>query len=416
MEVDLLYKKFKEAEKAKNVEEITDCILEAMEICEGLKDNFPIKLQEILYYADTLLYQAIKAVNEKNAERAQLLAYTVFKYRAPIPQGLFIFFYLLGRVNYISKNYTRAAKFFYLQDNYRAEEWGDFDELSYFYRANSLAMQERFEEAEMLYEKILSIHAEFPEVKNNLELVHKDSNENLILEVSSLWNFCDWQDIPIFINARDRVGVLRKLINWLLKAGYRNLIILDNNSTYPKLLEYYSKLEEDSRVKVVLLKKNLGYKALWLSNILEDMKISTPYVYTDPDVLPIDECPKDFMKRLIELLDSNHEIRKVGLSLLWEDITIDNKEKFRRTQFDFFKRGYIGDNVSYANIDTTFALYSNLRIYSLRFSLRTYGDFRLRHLPWYFNYKKLPEDEKYYLEHADRNSVTTVQDKIINKD
>ena len=209
---------------------------------------------------------------------------------------------------------------------------------------------------------------------------------------------------------------MRKLVNWLLKAGYRNLIILDNNSTYPKLLEYYSKLEEDSRVKVVLLKKNLGYKALWLSNILEDMKISTPYVYTDPDVLPIDECPKDFMKRLIKILDSNHEIRKVGLSLLWEDITIDDKEKHRRREFDFFKRGYLGDNISYANVDTTFALYSNLRIYSLRFSMRTYGDFRLRHLPWYFNYKKLPEDEKYYLEHADRNSVTTVQDKIISKD
>lgn len=416
MEVDLLYKKFKNAEKAENIEEITDCLLEAMEIYESSKDNIPVKLKEILYHLETAFYQAMKAVNEKNSERAQLLAYSVFKYSAPIPQGLFVFFYLLGRVNYISKNYTRAAKFFYLQDNYRAEEWQDFDELSYFYRANSLAMQERFEEAEMLYEKILSIHADFPEVQNNLELVHKDTNENLILEVSSLWNFCDWQDVPIFINSRDRVGVLRKLINWLLKAGYRNLIILDNNSTYPKLLEYYSKLEEDERVKVVLLKKNLGYKAIWLSNILEDMKISTPYVYTDPDVLPIDECPKDFMKRLIEVLDSNHEIRKVGLSLLWEDITIDDKEKHRRREFDFFKRGNIGDNVSYANVDTTFALYSNLRIYSLRFSLRTYGDFRLRHLPWYFNYKKLPEDEKYYLEHADRNSVTTVQDKIINKD
>lgn len=416
MEVDLLYKKFKNAEKAKNVEEIGECILEALEIYDKFNGDIPVELKEIIYHMDILFYQALKAIDEKNLDRAQLLSYTTFKYSLPIPQGLFIFFYLLGRVNYISKNYTRAAKFFYLQDNYRAEEWQDFDELSYFYRANSLAMQERFEEAEMLYEKILSIHADFPEVKNNLELVHKDTNENLILEVSSLWNFCDWQDIPIFINARDRVGVLRKLVNWLLKAGYRNLIILDNNSTYPKLLEYYSKLEEDSRVKVVLLKKNLGYKALWLSNILEDMKISTPYVYTDPDVLPIDECPKDFMKRLIKILDSNHEIRKVGLSLLWEDITIDNKEKHRRIQFDLFKRGYLGDNISYANVDTTFALYSNLRIYSLRFSMRTYGDFRLRHLPWYFNYKKLPEDEKYYLEHADRNSVTTVQDKIISKD
>ena len=209
---------------------------------------------------------------------------------------------------------------------------------------------------------------------------------------------------------------MQKLIDWLLEAGYRNLIILDNNSTYENLLNYYSELEKEERVKIIRLEKNLGYKAIWLSNILEDLKISTPYIYTDPDVLPIDKCPKDFVKRLFEILDSNHEIRKVGLSLIWEDITISDKKKLQDTEAKFFKNGYIGDNLSFANVDTTFALYSNLRNYSLRLAIRTYGDLRCRHLPWYFDYKNLPEDEKYYLEHADRNSVTTVKDKVLNKE
>ena len=135
-----------------------------------------------------------------------------------------------------------------------------------------------------------------------------------------LWNPCTWQDFPIFINARDRLGVMKKLIDWLLDAGYRNLIILDNDSTYPPLLTYYSELEKDSRIKIIRLGKNLGHKSLWQSGVLENLKISTPYVYTDPDVVPDKNCPKDFVKRLFEVLQSHHEIRKVAPALVWEDI------------------------------------------------------------------------------------------------
>ena len=66
-----------------------------------------------------------------------------------------------------------------------------------------------------------------------------------------------------------RLGVMQRLIDWLLNAGYRNVIILDNASTYPPLLEYYAALERDSRLRIILLGKNLGFKALWLSNTLE---------------------------------------------------------------------------------------------------------------------------------------------------
>ena len=51
----------------------------------------------------------------------------------------------------------------------------------------------------------------------------------------------DYQQIPIFINSRDRLICLQRLIDWLQNAGYRNIYILDNDSTYPKLLNYYLK-------------------------------------------------------------------------------------------------------------------------------------------------------------------------------
>ncbi len=153
----------------------------------------------------------------------------------------------------------------------------------------------------------------------------------------------------------------------------------------------------------------MGYKALWLSGILERLKISTPYVYTDPDVLPIETCPKNFLQRLMKILDENREMRKVGLGLVWEDITFFDKDYYKKIESNFYHGSRVGENLHFIQVDTTFALYSNVRHYNLRFSLCTTGDLRAYHLPWYFDYDNLPEDEKYYLEHADKNSVTSVK-------
>lgn len=272
-----------------------------------------------------------------------------------------------------------------------------------------MALIGNFEAAARLYEQILTIKAAFPEARKNLEHVLRGDNKNLAREVKSLWNFPNWNDVPIFINARDRLGVMKRLIDWLLDAGYRKLIILDNASTYPPLLEYYAALERDWRVKVIRLGKNFGFKALWLSNVLESLKIATPYVYTDPDVLPIENCPKEFVKRLMKILDDNHEIRKVGLGLVWEDITFFDKTNAQEIEAAYYENNLIGENLYHVQVDTTLALYSNVRHYSLRFSLRTTGDLRARHLPWYFDYDNLPADERYYLEHAEKTSVTSLK-------
>ena len=409
MDIDSLYEKFQAAE---NPDELCDCVIAAYKIAENLNGEIPAKLSEILLRDTILAYQTLKMLGEGNGDRASYLIYNFVSKMGKETEKFFVLFYLLGRANYQTGDYVRAAKFFALYDTYRARNWNDIDELSFFYRANCLALQGRLSDALQIYAAALQVKKDFPEAIRNFENVRSGMTANLILEAFSLWKVEDFWNVPIFINARDRLGVMKKLIDWLLGAGYRNIIILDNDSTYPPLLEYYSELDKDSRVKIITLGKNFGYKALWDSKILEYLHISTPYVYTDPDVLPAENCPKDIVRQLYEILDAHREIRKVGLGLIYEDITFYDRENWQKHEAEFYKSGYIDGKIAYANVDTTFALYSNTRSYSLRLSLRTLGDLRARHLPWYFDYDNLPADEKYYIDHASKNFVTTVKDKI----
>lgn len=415
MNLEKIYKDFEAAQAKYDLEKMCKIIAQVTDYCCELnkadkKDEIPPDAMNIIRHLNILVYNILKLLSNGKGNKATAHLVTINKINS---RSLEIFFYLrypFARALYLMRDYMSAVKIFAGYEKVRAEEFGsnDIDELSLFYRANCMALLGDFSAAAKIYKQILTIKADFPEANKNLSVVRRGS-KNIIHEVKSLWKFPDWQDVPIFINARDRLGVMKKLIDWLLDAGYRNLIVLDNDSTYPPLLEYYSALDGDSRIKIIRLGKNLGYKAVWLSGILEQLKISTPYVYTDPDVLPIESCPKNFVKQLMKILDSNHEIRKVGLGLVWEDITFSDKEETQQRESGFYNKSKIGDNLYYAQVDTTLALYSNVRHYSLRFSLRTTGDLRAYHLPWYFDYDNLPEDEKYYMEHADKNSVTSVK-------
>ena len=403
------YDEFKSAEAVHDTKKMSELIAAVNEICKNLAQVGRANeiSQEALYivkHANVLIYQVLKFLSDGQASAAKNLLLGFFRGEFASFDRFFYLLYVLGKIFYAEGDYIRAIKVFTRYELLRDKNWHDTDELSIFYRANCAALIGDFDAAIKFYEQILTIKADFPEVKNNLSQVLLGTNKNLQREVQSLWNFPNWCDVPIFINARDRLGVMKKLIDWLLAAGYRNLIILDNASTYPPLLKYYSELERDLRIKIIRLGKNFGFKAIWLSNILERLKISTPYVYTDPDVLPIERCPKNFIKRLMKILESNREVRKVGLGLVFDDITFFDSESARKLEALHYDGKKIGNNLYFSHVDTTFALYSNVRHYSLRFSLRTAGGFMAYHLPWYFDYDNLPEDEKYYLEHADKSA------------
>lgn len=414
MNFEKIYAEFEAAKAADDLERMSDIIAQVHKVCDALAqagraNEIPQSAFRIARHVYVLLYYVTKLLRGGDVDKAKSYMLALAGNNAANFDTFFYLLYLLGKTFYATGDYSWAAKCFERYEKVRAINFGDVDELTLFYRANCLAELGDFLAAAELYEKILAIKSDFPEAKKNLGAIRGGATKNFSLKVQSLWNFSYWRDVPIFINARDRLGVMKKLIDWLLDAGYRKIFVLDNRSTYPPLLEYYSVLESDSRIKIIRLEKNFGFKALWLSKILERLKISTPYIYTDPDVIPIERCPKDFVKRLMKLLDENREVRKVGLGLVYEDIIFPEKDYIQRTEANLYDGTRVGDDFHFAQVDTTLALYSNVRHYSLRLSLRTAGDLRVYHLPWYFDYDNLPADEKYYLEHADKNSVTSVK-------
>ena len=212
-----------------------------------------------------------------------------------------------------------------------------------------------------------------------------------------LTNLCaeniEYQDIPVIINNYNRIICLRKLIAWLEKAGMRNIYIIDNNSCYPELLNYY----QTTKHTVIRLNANIGYKSVWDTNI-HLWFTGLPYVYTDPDILPIEECPLDAVGYFQQLLKEHQAYTKVGFSLKIDDIPdfYPQKEQVISWESKFWKKP-IKKELYEADIDTTFALYrSGTRNQQWGKTLRTAGEYMARHLPWYENPATLSDEEIYY--------------------
>lgn len=220
-------------------------------------------------------------------------------------------------------------------------------------------------------------------------------------------------DVPIFINSRDRVGGLARLVDWLLASGYRRIFILDNASTYAPLLDYYRSIERQG-VRVIYLRRNIGHRALWESRILDVLDIKSPYVYTDPDILPTEVCPQDFVARLARGLAKYPYLNKIGLALRTDDITFYNAAATKSAEARCYNIP-MDDSLYFADVDTTLALYRNIRHYTRGPAARIASAYSARHLPWYYDYDSLPTDEAYYLEHASySSSLKAVQEGIVN--
>lgn len=210
---------------------------------------------------------------------------------------------------------------------------------------------------------------------------------------------------PIIINSRDRVTCLRTLLTWFRDAGYRNIAVLDNASTYPPLVDYLSNLPQET-VRVLRLPENMGHKALWVSGLCHTLLGQTWFVYTDPDVLPVDDCPKDIVWRLHSLLKTHCSFTKAGLGLKINDIPdcYVHKCAVQAWEQQFWTRPLPGSCYA-APVDTTLALYRPGVDHSFS-AVRTAYPYLVRHLPWYAD-SCCPNDELvYYLRHAERNSCS----------
>jgi hypothetical protein len=199
-------------------------------------------------------------------------------------------------------------------------------------------------------------------------------------------------DTPVFILVRDRLRGLRKLVAWLERAGQENLFLLDNASTYPPLLEYLRTCPHN----VVRLGENLGSRALWAAGMVPD---DTPFVVTDPDILPIDECPLDAVAHLGRLLDRHSSYSKVGLGLYLDDVPASMPSLGWERQLVSVSREIPPGGVFDSLIDTTFALYRPGASFEYE-AIRTGAPYLARHCSpaWYGG--ELSDEDRFYLEHA----------------
>jgi hypothetical protein len=200
--------------------------------------------------------------------------------------------------------------------------------------------------------------------------------------------------IPIIINNFNRFQFLNQQITWLENAGYTNIHIIDNQSTYPPLLEYYKTLP----YTIYKLDRNQGHFSLW-ETILFSRFSNDYYVYTDPDIMPIDECPFNVVAHFHTLLNKYPSYKKVGFGLLINDIPdyYNLKSKVIKWEQQFWEKP-LEQDVYDALIDTTFALYRpGAKGGADGPAIRTAGKFVARHLPWYENSAALDEETQYYL-------------------
>ncbi|WP_444210239.1 glycosyltransferase family 2 protein [Dialister succinatiphilus] len=197
----------------------------------------------------------------------------------------------------------------------------------------------------------------------------------------------DFYNIPIFIISYNRKETLKLCIERFQKDGYKNLIILDNASTDESTLAYL----KDLSYKVIFFKKNYGHHVLWDCGLFNDIIKNKYYVLTDPDVLPIEECPSDYVEQFYRILEQHPEKTKVGFALKLDDLPENYKYKYDIIRFESFyweKRMQYQFPIYDAPIDTTFALYKpgGVAVKNNFYNgIRSGYPYIARHLGWYVN-------------------------------
>ena len=199
---------------------------------------------------------------------------------------------------------------------------------------------------------------------------------------------------PILIACRDRVDALRRLVAWLERAGQERIFLIDNDSAFEPLLEYY----ESSPHSVVRLGMNVGPQDFWASGIVTSLVNGNRYVVTDPDVVPTEDCPLDALDYFSELLDRHQNRLKVGFGLRIDDLPMyyKHRDAVQKWEAKFWEEE-VSPGVFDADIDTTFALYrSDVDSFVYGPALRTGAPYVVRHEPWYVDLSNESAEGRFY--------------------
>jgi len=202
----------------------------------------------------------------------------------------------------------------------------------------------------------------------------------------------DYTQIPIIVIGWNNLFFVRRFIDQI-RCLPNPIVILDNNSSYEPLLEYYRTLT-DRRFTIHRLPENYGHEVYKKrADLLPNL-----YVISDPDLELNPMMPSNVVDHLLSISD-RYKLRKIGLAL-----DISEPEKFIKGSYGELFYGIesryydnkLGDpdyDLYVAPTDTTFCLVNTANDENR--NLRIGGPFIAKHLPWYDGYlaKNVPRDE-----------------------
>lgn len=223
--------------------------------------------------------------------------------------------------------------------------------------------------------------------------------------------------IPFIILNYNQLYFPKKLVEFATKRGFKTIVIIDNSSTYPPLLDYYKTLEQ-TNVIVELLNNNYGHLVLLENDTLYNKYCKGFFIYTDADIVPNPKLPSDFLDVMLKvLLRKRSKITKVGFALNISNLPEHYPAKKNVIKWENqFWESKIEDNLYYANIDTTFALYKpNPKKYFSNpkdrlLAIRMAGDYTCEHMGWHIDYNNLTDEQEYF-----RKNATGVSSWLINE-
>ena len=106
------------------------------------------------------------------------------------------------------------------------------------------------------------------------------------------------------------------MLKWLENYGYTNIIIIDNKSDYQPLLEFYKTCGH----KVIYMKKNYGHLVFYQAPRFFLSRLFSFFILTDPDLAPIEDCPRDFAEQFMRIMAYYPKYQKVGFSVKIDDL------------------------------------------------------------------------------------------------
>lgn len=204
----------------------------------------------------------------------------------------------------------------------------------------------------------------------------------------------------IFITIWNRFTWAIPLFEDFTKAGL-TVIIIDNNSTYPPLLEWY---EKSCPYKVIRMKENNSAWAFFTTSLYQEYR-DRYFMISDSDQ-DISQVPSDWVNVLMKGLDEKDDnVWKSGLSQKIDDIQTNNP--YAKEIYDYEKAFYSNINkFGYYKVwmDLGIAIYDRerrgenpIKEGNWYCAVRSPIPYQSRHLDWYVTPETLREEDIYYL-------------------